>query len=69
MRGQLYLEVMIPLSSSGIYKLVGLSRLSMATLAGFILFLSWQIALGLLQDLMIKQFVCGTFKQGSAFVP
>jgi hypothetical protein len=68
MGSHLYLEVMTRLSSSGICRLVGLSRPSMVTL-GFGLFPSQQTHLGLPQDLEITQFVCGTFRQGSAFAP
>ena len=46
----------------------GLSRHSMATLTGLFLFLSQQTALQLLQGLMTKQYVCGTFRQRSVVV-
>jgi len=64
----LYLEVVTRLSSSGICRLVVLSRPSMAIPITFALFLSPQTVPGLLQDHMIEQFICGTFRQGSVSI-
>jgi WD40 repeat protein len=64
----LYLEVMTKPSNSGMSRLEGLSRPSMATLAGFVLSPSPSTTPQLLQDLMIGPFVCGTFRQGSCCV-
>jgi hypothetical protein len=66
MGDHLSLEVMMRLSNSGMSRLEGLSRPSMAILTGFIPLPSPWTAPQLLQDLVTIQFVCGTFKQGSA---
>ena len=62
-------DTVIGLSSSGIYRLVGLSRLSLAILSVFSLSLSQQTLLQLPQVLLIGQFDCGTSRQGSAIKP
>ena len=64
----LYLVVMIGLSSSGMYRLVVLSRLSLAIHTGSSLSPSQQTPLQLPQGLVIKQFVCGTSRQGCAII-
>ena len=64
----LYLEVMIILSSSGICRLVGLSKPSKAIVVGFVLSPSHPISPQLHQGLMTRQFTCGTFRQGSIIV-
>ena len=63
----LYLEVMTALSNCGMYRLVGSSKPSVVTPDGLPLFPSQQIVPQLFQGLMMRQFVCGTFRQGSAF--
>ena len=60
----LYLEVKTQLSDSGMYKLVGLSRPSLAIPAGFPLFPFHKTAPQLPQDLKTTQSVCGILKQG-----
>jgi hypothetical protein len=65
----LYLEVMTQLSNSGMSRLVGLSRPSMATLEGFFPFPSPPTVPPLLQDLWTTQFVYGTLGQGSVIIP
>jgi hypothetical protein len=69
MGDHLHLEVMTELSSSGICRLVVLSRPSMVIMVMFIQFQFLEIALGLPQDLMIAQSVCGISRQESAFTP
>ena len=64
----LYLEVMTGLSSFGICRLVVLLGLSMATPTMFFQFLFQQIVPGLFQEPWIGEFVCGTFRQGSATI-
>jgi WD40 repeat protein len=65
----LSLEVMTGLSNSGMSRLVGLSRPSVVTQTLFFLFPLPSTTPQLLQDHMIGQFVCGTFRQGSAITP
>jgi hypothetical protein len=67
MGSHLYLEVMTRLSSSGICRLVGLSRPSLVPLMVFHLLLSHQTLQQLPQDLVMDQFICGTVRQGSVF--
>ena len=57
----------IKLSNSGMYRLVELSR-PLSMLNGFPLFLYQLTAALLLQELRVEQFICGTFRQGSASV-
>jgi hypothetical protein len=64
----LYLGVEIKPSSSGICRLVGLLKPSMAMIGELILFPSQWTVPQLLQGPRIRQFACGIFRQGSVIV-